>query len=386
MSNTVQHNPAACKKQNKPGMKYCAWGSAGRCIFQVGENILTSSVQPVKSSRALLKIRYTDASSKIEEWKHMRVLVVMDPIENVSLKKDTSMAMLWAAARRGHELGYALQQDLYIDQGKAFGLIAPLQVFENSSNYYALGEKKKESIADYDVVLMRKDPPFDMNFVYATYILEQAEREGAWIINKPQSLRDCNEKLFATQFPELQVPTLVTSQQSLIREFIKEHGDVIVKPLDGMGGMGIFRLYQDGVNIGSTIEILTNHGAQPIMAQRYIPEIVDGDKRILMVNGEAVPYCLARIPQNGEVRGNLAAGGLGEARPLSENDKAIAAKIGPFLREKGLIFVGLDVIGNYVTEINVTSPTCVREIDAQFGTSIADDLFDVLEAGLAAKG
>ena len=309
----------------------------------------------------------------------MRVLVVMDPIENVSLKKDTSMAMLWAAARRGHELGYALQQDLYIDQGKAFGLIAPLQVFENSSDYYALGEKKKESIADYDVVLMRKDPPFDMNFVYATYILEQAEREGAWIINKPQSLRDCNEKLFATQFPELQVPTLVTSQQSLIREFIKEHGDVIVKPLDGMGGMGIFRLYQDGVNIGSTIEILTNHGAQPIMAQRYIPEIVDGDKRILMVNGEAVPYCLARIPQNGEVRGNLAAGGLGEARPLTENDKAIAAKVGPFLREKGLIFVGLDVIGNYVTEINVTSPTCVREIDAQFGTSIADDLFDVLE-------
>ena len=311
----------------------------------------------------------------------MRVLVVMDPIETVNLKKDSTMAMLWAASRRGHELGYALQQDLYIEQGKAFGLISPLKVFEDYSHYYELGEKQKESLATYDVVLMRKDPPFDMNFVYTTYILEQAEREGAWIINKPQSLRDCNEKLFATQFPELQVPTLVTSQQSLIREFIKAHGDVIVKPLDGMGGMGIFRLYQDGVNIGSTLEMLTEMGTRPIMVQRYIPEIVEGDKRILMVNGEPVPYCLARIPQNGEVRGNLAAGGLGQARPLTDNDKMIAAQVGPFPRAQGLVFVGLDVIGNYVTEINVTSPTCIREIDAQFGTSIADNLFDVLEAG-----
>ena len=314
----------------------------------------------------------------------MRVLVVMDPIENVNLKKDSTMAMLWAAARRGHELGYALQQDLYIEQGRAFALISPLQVFEDHTHYYELGAKQKQSIADYDVVLMRKDPPFDMNFVYTTYILEQAEREGAWIINKPQSLRDCNEKLFATQFPELQVPTLVTSNEGLIREFLKEQVDVIVKPLDGMGGTGIFRLYQDGINIGSTIEMLTNNGTQPIMAQRYIPEIVEGDKRILMINGEAVPYCLARIPQNGEVRGNLAAGGLGEARALTESDKAIAAKVGPLLREKGLIFVGLDVIGHYVTEINVTSPTCIREIDDQFGTSIADDLFDVLEQGLKA--
>lgn len=311
----------------------------------------------------------------------MRVLVVMDPIEKVNLKKDSTMAMLWAASRRGHELGYVLQQDLFIDQGKAFGLISPLKVFEDYAHYYELGEKKKESLADYDVVLMRKDPPFDMNFVYSTYILEQAEREGVWIINKPQSLRDCNEKLFATQFPQLQVPTLVTSQQSLIREFLQEHGDVIVKPLDGMGGMGIFRLFQDGVNIGSTLEVLTQNGQQPIMAQRYIPEIVEGDKRILMINGEPVPYCLARIPQNGEVRGNLAAGGLGEARALTDNDLRIAKEIGPYLREKGLVFVGLDVIGNYVTEINVTSPTCIREIDAQYGTSIADTLFDVLEQG-----
>ncbi|MCF9046149.1 glutathione synthase [Acinetobacter nectaris] len=312
----------------------------------------------------------------------MRVLVVMDPIEHVNVKKDSTIAMLWAASRRGHELGYVLQQDLYINQGKAFGLVSPLQVFENSEKYYELGEKKSQSLAEYDVVLMRKDPPFDMNFVYTTYILEQAEREGAWIINKPQSLRDCNEKLFATQFPELQVPTLVTSQQSLIREFIQTHQDVIVKPLDGMGGSGIFRLSAQGANIGSTLEMLTELGKQPIMAQRYIPEITAGDKRILMVNGEPVPYCLARIPQNGEVRGNLAAGGLGKARPLTAKDKEIAAKVGPILREKGLIFVGLDVIGEYVTEINVTSPTCIREIDAQFGTSIADTLFDVLEQGL----
>lgn len=313
----------------------------------------------------------------------MRVLVVMDPIENVNLKKDSTMAMLWAAARRGHELGYALQQDLYIDQGRAMGLIAPLQVFEDYQHYYQLGEKQKQAIASYDVVLMRKDPPFDMNFVYSTYILEQAEREGAWIINKPQSLRDCNEKLFATQFPHLQVPTLVTSQHSLIRDFIQQHQDVIVKPLDGMGGMGIFRLSHQGPNIGSTLEMLTQNGSLPIMAQRYIPDIVDGDKRILMINGEPVPYCLARIPQNGEVRGNLAAGGLGEARPLTERDRQIAAEVGPFLREKGLVFVGLDVIGDYVTEINVTSPTCIREIDTQFGTSIADDLFNVLEAAKA---
>ncbi len=316
----------------------------------------------------------------------MRVLVVMDPIEGVNLKKDTTMAMLWAASRRGHQLGYALQGDLFIDQGKAFGNIAPLQVFEknsfeNAKDYYQLGERKRESLASYDVVLMRKDPPFDLRFIYTTYILEQAEREGAWIINKPQSLRDCNEKLFATQFTELQVPTLVTAEQALIREFLATHEDVIVKPLDGMGGAGIFRLQLGSPNVGATLEMLTGLGQWPIMAQRYIPEIVDGDKRILMINGEPVPYCLARIPQNGETRGNLAAGGRGEARPLTDNDKAIAAKIGPILREKGLVFVGLDVIGNYVTEINVTSPTCVREIDAQFGTSIADDLFDVLEKG-----
>ena len=309
----------------------------------------------------------------------MRVLVIMDPIERINLKKDSTIAMLWAASRRGHQLGYALQSDLLINNGKAFGLIAPLQVFENTPDYYQLGAQTLESLAAYDVILMRKDPPFDLNFVYSTYILEQAEREGAWVVNNPQSLRDCNEKLFATQFPELMVPTRVTSNAALIREFLAEHGDIIVKPLDGMGGSGIFRLQTGSPNVGATLEMLTDLGRLPIMAQRYIPEIVDGDKRILMVNGEPIPYCLARIPPQGETRGNLAAGGRGEARPLTEQDRALAAKIGPTLRAKGLMFVGLDVIGDYVTEINVTSPTCIREIDAQFGTSIADTLFDILE-------
>lgn len=309
----------------------------------------------------------------------MRVLVIMDPIERINLKKDSTMAMLWAASRRGHQLGYALQSDLLINNGKAFGLIAPLQVFENTPDYYQLGAQTLESLAAYDVILMRKDPPFDMNFVYSTYILEQAEREGAWVVNNPQSLRDCNEKLFATQFPELMVPTRVTSNAALIREFLAEHNDIIVKPLDGMGGSGIFRLQTGSPNVGATLEMLTDLGRLPIMAQRYIPEIVDGDKRILMVNGEPIPYCLARIPPQGETRGNLAAGGRGEARPLTEQDRALATKIGPTLRAKGLMFVGLDVIGDYVTEINVTSPTCIREIDAQFGTSIADTLFEVLE-------
>ncbi|MFZ3192880.1 MAG: glutathione synthase [Moraxellaceae bacterium] len=312
----------------------------------------------------------------------MRVLVIMDPIERINLKKDSTMAMLWAASRRGHQLGYALQSDLFINNGKAFGTIAPLQVFENTPDYYQLGERTVESIASYDVILMRKDPPFDLNFIYSTYILEQAEREGAWVVNKPQSLRDCNEKLFATQFADLMVPTRVTSNAALIREFLAEHGDIIVKPLDGMGGSGIFRLQTGSPNVGATLEMLTDLGRLPIMAQRYIPEIVDGDKRILMVNGEPIPYCLARIPPQGETRGNLAAGGRGEARPLTARDHELATKIGPVLRAKGLLFVGLDVIGDYVTEINVTSPTCIREIDAQFGTSIADTLFEVLEQGV----
>ena len=316
--------------------------------------------------------------------KPLNFLIVMDDIHTINYKKDTTLAMLWAISERGHTAHYCQISDLWLDQGKLQIDSQPVKTFKNPEHFFDLGEKVSQPASAFDVILMRKDPPFDMKFLYSLYLLEYAQREGVLVVNNPQSVRDCNEKLFATQFAELMTPTIVTNKQSHIRDFINTHQDVIVKPLDGMGGTGIFRLYQDGINIGSTIEMLTNNGTQPIMAQRYIPEIVEGDKRILMINGEAVPYCLARIPQNGEVRGNLAAGGLGQARPLSENDKAIAAKVGPFLREKGLVFVGLDVIGNYVTEINVTSPTCIREIDDQFGTSIADDLFAVLEAGLKA--
>lgn len=311
----------------------------------------------------------------------LRVLVVMDPIQSINPKKDSTLAMLWAASRRGHELWYAEQDDLWLDQGRARGQVRPLTVFENLDHWFELGEMTSQPLGSFDLILMRKDPPFDMRFVYSTYMLEQAERDGAWVINKPQSLRDCNEKLFATQFPELMVPTRVTANGAIIREFLAQYDDIIVKPLDGMGGTGIFRLTVGSPNVGSTLEMLTQGYQQPIMAQRYIPAIIDGDKRILMINGEPVDYCLARIPQHGETRGNLAAGGRGEARPLTARDRELAAKIGPTLRDKGLIFVGLDVIGDYVTEINVTSPTCIREIDAAYGISIADQLFDVLEKG-----
>lgn len=313
----------------------------------------------------------------------MRVLVIMDPIERINLKKDSTMAMLWAASRRGHQLGYALQSDLFIDHGKAFGTIAPLQVFENTTDFYRLGEQKIESLASYDVILMRKDPPFDMNFIYSTYILEQAEREGAWVVNKPQSLRDCNEKLFATQFPELMVPTRVTSNAVLIREFLAEHGDIIVKPLDGMGGSGIFRLQTGSPNVGATLEMLTDLGRLPIMAQRYIPEISDGDKRILIVGGEVVPYCLARIPKAGETRGNLAVGGRGVARALSDRDREIAGTLAPVLAARGLLLVGLDVIGDWLTEINVTSPTCFVEIAEQTGFDAAELFVAALERACA---
>jgi glutathione synthase len=309
----------------------------------------------------------------------LKIGVVMDPIESVKIKKDSTMAMLWAAAKRGHSLHYMEQGDMFVRDGRAFASITPLQVFEDYSRWFEKGEPAQMPLAELDVILMRKDPPFDMNFIYSTYILEKAESEGVLIVNKPQSLRDCNEKLFATQFPQCMVPTLVSSDAKLLRTFINEQQNVIVKPLDGMGGTGIFHLRHGGPNIGATLETLTLNGTQPIMAQRYIPEIKHGDKRILMIDGEPVPYCLARVPQGDEVRGNLAAGGKGEPRLLSPGDRWIAEQIGPELKKRGLIFVGIDVIGDYVTEINVTSPTCIREIDAQYGFGIADKLIETVE-------
>jgi len=308
----------------------------------------------------------------------LKIGIVMDPIEQIAYKKDTSLALMNAAQQRGCELFYMEQQDLSIQNGTAYGRMAPIKVDMNPDNWFEMGEYSDQPLSNLNIILMRKDPPFDSEFIYSTYILERAEQQGVLIANKPQSLRDCNEKVFATAFAELMTPTVVTRRADLLKAFHREHGDVIFKPLDGMGGSSIFRLKQDDPNVSVIIETLTNHGQQQIMAQRYIPEIKQGDKRILMIDGEPVPYCLARIPADGETRGNLAAGGSGVTMELSDKEREIALKIGPTLKEKGLYFVGLDVIGDYVTEINVTSPTCVREISRDSGIDVAGQLIDCL--------
>ncbi|MES2870819.1 MAG: glutathione synthase [Pseudomonadota bacterium] len=315
----------------------------------------------------------------------VRVGIVMDPIAGISYKKDSSLAMLLAAQDRGWTLFYMEQQDLYLNEGKARARMKPLKVFANPEKWFELEAETDTALSDLDVILMRKDPPFDMEFVYSTYLLEQAERDGVLIVNKPQSLRDCNEKLFATQFTQCTPPTVVSRRADVLREFATLHGDVILKPLDGMGGTSIFRHRVGDPNLSVILETLTANGTQQIMAQGYLPAIKDGDKRILMIDGEPVPYCLARIPAHGETRGNLAAGGRGEARPLSDKDRWIAAQVGPTLREKGLLFVGLDVIGEHLTEINVTSPTCIREIDNAYGTNIGALLMDAIERKLSAR-
>ncbi|UZK04573.1 glutathione synthase [Venatoribacter cucullus] len=314
----------------------------------------------------------------------IKVGVVMDPIATIHFKKDTSLALLHAAQERGCELWYMEQGDLSIQNGRAMGRMAPLTVAMNPDHWFDLGERQELPLNSLNIILMRKDPPFDSEFIYSTYILERAEQEGVLVANKPQSLRDCNEKIFATAFPELMTPTIVTRRADLLKAFHKEHDDVIFKPLDGMGGSSIFRLKQDDPNVSVIIETLTNHGQQQIMAQRFIPDIVKGDKRILMIDGEPVPYCLARIPASGETRGNLAAGGSGVTQPLSDENRAIAEKIGPILKENGLYFVGLDVIGNNLTEINVTSPTCVREISRDSGIDVAGQLIECLLGKLEA--
>ena len=304
--------------------------------------------------------------------------VIMDPIEDIAFHKDTSLGLMWAAQARGCELWYMQQEDLYIRQGRAYARMAPITVAMDENQWFERGDYQERPLADLNIVLMRKDPPFDSEFIYSTYILERAEEEGVLVANKPQSLRDCNEKVFATAFPELMPMTTVTRRADILREFHQDHGDVIFKPLDGMGGSSIFRLKADDPNVGVIIETLTQFGTQQIMAQKFVPAIAQGDKRILMINGEPVPYCLARIPMAGETRGNLAAGGRGETRPLTERDWEIARIVGPVLKEKQLYFVGLDVIGDSLTEINVTSPTCLREISRDSGIDIAGQFIDFL--------
>tara|TARA_R110001583_G_scaffold10698_8_gene49206 strand:- start:37496 stop:38419 length:924 start_codon:yes stop_codon:yes gene_type:complete len=303
----------------------------------------------------------------------------MDPIKDVKIHKDSSFAMLLEAQSRGWELYYMEMKDLYLEDGRSYASSKKLTVQRVEGDFYHLEEAIDHPLADLDAVLMRKDPPFDTEFVYATYLLERAEDEGCLIVNKPQSLRDANEKLFTAWFSEFTPTTLVTRRSDKIRAFHAKHKDVILKPLDGMGGASIFRVKEKDPNLGVIIETLTEHETRFCMAQAFIPDIKSGDKRILIVDGEPMPYSLARIPAKGETRGNLAAGGRGVAQPLSESDWHIANSIGPRLKEKGLIFVGLDVIGDKVTEINVTSPTCIQEIDNAYGTNIAGKLMDAIE-------
>ena len=305
--------------------------------------------------------------------------IVMDPMSDINIKKDSSFAMLLEAQARGWQLFYMEMNDLFLLEGQALASMRPLQVQEDPNNWFTFGEAMTQKIDALDSVLMRKDPPFDTEYIYATYILERAEENGCLIVNKPQSLRDANEKLFTAWFSEFTPTTLVTRCSHRIKAFHQEHGDIILKPLDGMGGASIFRIKNDDPNLSVIIETLTEHGSRYCMAQTFIKDISAGDKRILVVDGEVIPYSLARIPKKGETRGNLAAGGSGRPQPLSESDFAIANAIAPTLKEKGLIFVGLDVIGDKLTEINVTSPTCIREIEAAFDVSITGKLMNAIE-------
>jgi len=312
----------------------------------------------------------------------MKLAMIMDPIESIKPNKDTSFRLLLEAQARNYEIYYLTLNDLSLIAGEPVGLARPVQVRDQATDFYTLGDVETMNLGQFDVILMRKDPPFDNEFLYATYLLELAERRGVLVVNKPQSLRDCNEKLFTAWFADLTPPTIVTRQAELIRAFHQEHQDIILKPLDGMGGASIFRIDSSGQNLGVIIETLTNHGQRFTMVQRYLPEIVDGDKRILIIDGEPMPYALARIPSAGETRGNLAAGGTGRPQPLSDSDWELARRVGPELKRRGLTIVGLDVIGNHITEINVTSPTCMREIEAAYELNIAEKVFEAIERQL----
>ena len=308
----------------------------------------------------------------------LKIGVVMDPIDHIKPWKDTTLAMLLEAQRRGWTLHYMEPADLYVRDGEVRALTRDLTVRDDNQDWFTLGEPATRALAGMDMILMRQDPPFGAAYLYVTYMLEKVERQGVTVVNRPASVRDSNEKLFATDFPQCCVPTLVSGRASVLREFVKEQGDTVMKPLDAMGGTNVFRIEPGSANLSVIIDVLTENGKTPVMAQRFIPEITDGDKRILMINGEPVPYALARIPKEGEFRGNLAAGGTGQGRELTDRDRWICQQVGPVLKEKGLYFVGLDVIGDYLTEINVTSPTCVRELDKIYDINIAGQLFDAL--------
>ena len=315
------------------------------------------------------------------------VVFVMDPPETLNVCKDSTLAMIRAAQRRRLRVTVLGVRDIALQHGRVMGwardfALAPAALDDLdavcAADYYRIGPESRVALADVDLVMMRKDPPFDMEYVYATHLLERAAEEGARVVNAPRSLRDCNEKLYATRFTRFVPPVIVSSRQDLLLDFHAEHQDVVFKPLDGMGGMSVFRVGRDDPNLRVVIETLTDNGRRPAMAQRFVPEVSAGDKRILLIGGAAVPYALARIPKPGETRANLAAGGEGVGQPLSDRDRAIAQAVGEDALARGLDFVGIDVIGDYLTEINVTCPTCIRELDRQFGLDIAGDLLDHL--------
>lgn len=321
----------------------------------------------------------------------MHILFIIDPLPSLKAYKDSSVAMMRALAARGHDLSVALQGDLFIDEGRVMADSSAIELVPDAdlhdANWWRVkGVKEEKALDTFDAVIMRKDPPFDMEYVYSTHLLEFAQQQGARVFNSGASIRNHPEKLAITEFAQFTSPTLVSADMARLRAFHRRHQDVIVKPLDGMGGMGIFRLQAQEPNIGAILETLTVNGTRTIMAQRYIPEIVNGDKRILLIDGEPVPYALARIPLAGETRGNLAAGGRGVAQPLSARDLEIAHAIGPRLRERGLLLVGLDVIGDYLTEVNVTSPTCFVEITEQTGFDVAEHFAQAVERAVSRKG
>ena len=312
--------------------------------------------------------------------------VVMDPIGSIKPYKDSTLAMLLEAQARGWTIRYMEQGDLYLRDGQAFARQRDVRLFDDTKRWFEWGGETTGPLSELDVILMRKAPPFDMEYVYTTYLLERAEDAGVLVVNKPRSLRDANEKLFTAWFPPCTPPTLVTRAAGRIRDFLAEHNDIVLKPLGSMGGESVFRLRRGDPNTNVIIETLTAHESRYAMAQRFLPELAQGDKRILLIDGEPIPYALARVPAAGETRGNLAAGGTGVGVPLSERDRWICAQVGPMLREKGLLFVGLDVIGDYLTEINVTSPTCIRELDRLYKLHISAKLMDAIAAKLSRLG
>ncbi len=308
--------------------------------------------------------------------------VVMDSIESITTKKDTSFAMMLEAQARGYEIHYIRIEDLFIDSGEPKASSKTVELTDRADNFYRVIDENIINLSELNVLLMRKDPPVDSQFIYATHIFSLAQDRGVLVVNNPQSLRDFNEKLFTSWYPDFIPPTTVTAKKAQIKAFHAEHKDIIVKPLDGMGGTSIFRVKEDGVNLGVISEIITNNEAVHAMVQAYMPEIKDGDKRILLVDGEVIPYCLARMPAKNETRGNLAAGGTGLAQKVSEEDMLVASAIAKDMPKRGILFVGLDMIGNKVTEINITSPTCVREIEAAYSINICAKLFDAIEKRL----